>query len=193
MKKLNLLTAAAVASLALTACSGVQASSTDTAPAGTNQGASAAAPADVSEAAEATTAAQPDEAESTAASGVAAFGEAYTWQDGLAVTVGKPAVYKPSEWAAGTDTFKSFVIFEVRVVNKTKATWDPALLHITVQSDNQEAEQVFDSQKLADQPTTKLLPGREAKFPVAFGVANPKDLVMEVTPDFEHESVLFQQ
>ena len=63
---------------------------------------------------------------------------------------------------------------------------------IEVQSGNTEADQVFDSENdVGGGPSTKLLNGREAKFKIAFTVANPKDLVMEVRPSFEHESVLF--
>lgn len=197
MNKLNLLTAAAVAALAFAGCTGVQASTTDTAPAGSNQGSSAPAapgqvtqtPSDGVEADGATEASDPESSES----GVAAFGEAYTWEDGIAVTVSTPKHYKPSEWAAGTDSYNNFVSFEIRVVNKTDKTWDPALFHASVQSYNEEGEQVFDSERLKEMPQTKLLKGREAKFTVAYGVANPKDLVMEVNPDFEHESVLFQK
>lgn len=191
MNKLNILTAAAVVTLALAGCTGVPASTTSTAPAGTNQGTSAPAEPGQSPTQEPDTAAIAEDA--PVESGVAAFGEAYTWEDGLAVTVSAAKPYKPGEWAAGTDQHKHFVAFEVRVVNGTDAAWDPALFTATVQSDNTEGSQVYDSEKLPDQPTTKLLKGRESKFTVAFGVDNPKDLVMEVNPDFEHESVLFQQ
>lgn len=115
------------------------------------------------------------------------------WQDGLAVTVGAPKPFKPSESAAGTEKSTRFVAFEIRVVNKTGRAWDPVTFHTSVQSNNEEADEVFDSEQLKDAPQTKVLSGREAKFTVAYGVANVQDLVMEVTPDYEHDPVLFQK
>ena len=202
MNKLNLLAASAAFGLALSGCGGVQATSTNSAPDGTNQGVVTTAPA-----AQASPSPEPagetgmldDDAEAGASEaaevddGVASFGEAFTYDDGLSVTVGKPTTYQASVWAWASDRYLDFVAFEVFVVNKTGGVWDPGLFYVTVQSDNEEGDQVYDSEKLKSAPTTKLLNGREAKFTVAFGVANPKDLVMEVTPDFEHEAALFQR
>lgn len=190
MTRFPLLTAAAVATMALTACGGVQATSSNSAPAGSNQGTAASAPSDAGTASQLDATEPSDGATEDA---VAAFGKAYSWEDGLAVTVSTPRAYKPSEYAAGTDKFTKFVSFEVRVVNKTGKAWDPTLFQTSVQSNNQEADEVFDSENLGEMPQTKLLNGREAKFTVAYGVANPQDLVMEVTPDYEHEPVLFQK
>lgn len=38
---------------------------------------------------------------------------------------------------------------------------------------------------------TKLLDGREAKFKIGFAVSDPKDLVLEASPDFMSEPVIF--
>ena len=190
MSKFSTLAASAVISLALAGCGGVQAASTEDVGAGSNQGSTVSTPWDEvpSSYSESTL----DESQAPEDL-VAAFGEAFAWEDGLAVTVGKPKKYVPSEYAAGTDGFDTYVAFEVRIVNKTGSAWDPTLFTASVQSNNEEASQVYDSEKLRESPRTKVLNGREAKFTVAFGVANPSDLVMEVAPDFEHESVLFQK
>lgn len=110
------------------------------------------------------------------------FGGAFTWKDGLALTVSKPQKFTPSEYAAA-DKANGYVMFEIRLVNKTGKPYDPSLLYATLQSGNEEAEQVFDSEKLGDDPTTKLLDGRELKYKIAFGVKDPGDLVMEISPD----------
>ncbi len=191
-KQLTTLAAAAVVSLSLVGCGGVQATPANNAPVGSNQGSSPAVETSGTAAQEAAAPAEEASPEATQDM-VAAFGKAFTWADGLAVTIGAPKPYTPGEYAAGTDKYKKFVSFEVRVVNKTGKAWDPSLLHTTVQSDNEEGDEVFDSDRLGESPRTKLLNGREAKFTVAYGVANTQDLVMEVTPDFEHESVLFQK
>ncbi len=62
---------------------------------------------------------------------------------------------------------------------------------MTLQSGNQEASQVYDSQQLGDSPTATLLPGREVEYSIAFGVNDPADLVMEVAPDLSYQNVIF--
>jgi hypothetical protein len=58
-------------------------------------------------------------------------------------------------------------------------TSDPS--YISVQSGNEEADHVFDSPTgLKGPPDTKVLKGRELEFDVGFGVADTKDVVMEV-------------
>jgi hypothetical protein len=121
------------------------------------------------------------------------FGKSYTWDDGVTLTVGKPKKFKPSEYAAA-EKAKGYLKFTVTVVNKSDKPLDLGLTYITVQSSNKEAEQVFDSDKgLESSPDTKLLKGRESEFDVGFGVADPKDVVMEVAlqDDFERPNILY--
>ena len=120
------------------------------------------------------------------------FGESATFDDGLVMTVSKPKVFKPSEYAA-TDKAKAYVKFTVTIVNKTGKTFDPSMVYATVQSANEEASSVFDNENGLDGgPSTKLLKNREAKWQVAFGVEDPKDLVMEINPGaFEYSDILY--
>lgn len=173
------LTAAAT----LSGCS-TSATPVDSAPAGDNRPTTVATQvADVPSAA----AAAP-----TAGNGTAAFGKAYTWSDGLSVTIAAPQPYTPGAYAAGTVDGQKAVSLQITVVNGTGAPFDPVLLTTTVQSGNTEASQIFDSAKgLEGSPSTKILAGRESTYKVAFSVADPKDIVVEFTPDFTHESVLF--
>ena len=61
-----------------------------------------------------------------------------------------------------------------------------------MQSGNSEADEIFDTEKgLNGTPSTKLLEGRESKFTAGVTVKNPDDLVLEVTPDFDHASVMY--
>lgn len=165
-----------LAALTMTACSTVQASHSDSAPAGVNAG-SASEPA--------------QDSSGTTQGTDATFGTAYTWDDGLAIEVGAPEPFTPSEYAAGTEGYSDFVVFTVRIVNGTSENWDPSLFYATLQSGNQEASQVYDSGQLGDSPSTSLLPGREVQFQIAFGVNDPADLVMEVAPDFTYKNVIF--
>lgn len=106
----------------------------------------------------------------------------YTYEDDLSVTVGKPMPYKRSESAAGTDKYKHYVVFDVKIVNKTNKPWDPGLMSQSVQSDNAEGDQIYDSAKLPDEPQTKLLPGRGGQVQDRLRRRDPKDLVLEFSP-----------
>src|SRR4030095_3218478 len=109
-----------------------------------------------------------------------AFGKSYRWDDGVTVTVGKPEKFMPSEFAVVEKT-KDYLRFTVTVVNKSKKPVDLRLTYINVQSRNQKAAHVFDSPTgLNGPPDTKVSKGKESQFHVGFGVADAKDLVMEV-------------
>lgn len=112
------------------------------------------------------------------------FGETYTYEDGLSVTIGAPSEFQPGEWAAMMQEWPAYVQFDVTVVNGTSENFDPNMIHMTMQSGNVEGEQVFDGENgFNGPPTTTLLTGREAVFKVGFGVNDPADLVLEVSPD----------
>jgi hypothetical protein len=108
------------------------------------------------------------------------FGKPYTWDDGVRVTVGKPTKFEPSAYAV-VEKSKRYLKFTVTVVNKSGKPIDLGLTYISVQSNNEQAHDVFDSGSgLRGPPTTKLPKGRESQFEVGFGVADPKDVVMEI-------------
>lgn len=184
---------AVAACTVMTACSGIGATPSSSVPTGINRPAAASsAPAEMpSSPPEASSA--PTPTPTPTGSGIQEFGKAYAYDDGLAVTIGQPQAYKPSNTAAGADRFPHAVIFDVTVVNKSGKAWDPVMFHATLQSANEEASRIYDSGKLPAEPATKVLPGREVKFKMAFAVADAGDLVMEVRPDFEHDDVLFQK
>jgi hypothetical protein len=122
-----------------------------------------------------------------------AFGKAYTWDDGVTVTVGKPKSFRPSAYAA-VEKGKRYVKFTVTVVNKSNKSVDLGLTYISVQSKNQEADEVFDSGSgLKGPPDTKVLKGRVSVFDVGFGVADPRDVVMEIAlhSDLGRPSLLY--
>ncbi|MFZ5850350.1 MAG: hypothetical protein ACOYY2_03010 [Actinomycetota bacterium] len=172
----------ALGALLLAGCT--SGSAGDAEPTGTN------APAATTAAAESEP--EPPAETTPAAPAYAAFGQTYTWDDGLAVTVSPPAPFTPSETAAFTES-PAYLAFEVKVVNGTAEPYEPAVLYLTLQSGNTEASQVFDVGEagLAGPPATPLLPGREAVFKVGFGVADPADLVMQVAPGFEYDPAIF--
>lgn len=109
-----------------------------------------------------------------------AFGKSYRWKDGVTLTVGKPEKFTPSEFAVTKKT-KRYLRFTVTVVNRSKKPIDLGLTYISVKSRNKEAEHVFDSPTgLNGPPDTKIMKGKKSEFDVGFGVADPKDVVMEL-------------
>lgn len=54
----------------------------------------------------------------------AAFGSTATYPDGLVLTVSKGTAFTPSQYAAGTTGFKSFVKYTITVVNGTGKVFD---------------------------------------------------------------------
>jgi hypothetical protein len=109
-----------------------------------------------------------------------AFGKSHTWDDGVSVTVGKPTKFKPSAYAV-VEKSKRYLKFTVTVVNKSNKPIDLGLTYISVHSGNEEAHEVFDSMSgLRGPPDTKVLKKLESEFDVGFGVADPKDLLLEI-------------
>lgn len=99
------LIATGVVALLAAGCTSVPAKPVGEAPAGSNRpGGSATAAADGSGS---------TGGASKKKDGTAPFGEAYTWDDGLSLTVGQPETYEPGKWAAKGDQ-KHFVVFDVR-------------------------------------------------------------------------------
>lgn len=139
-----------------------------------------------------TTGTAPEAGDATVSEGEIAYGETWTYEDGLAITVSKPMPFEPSETAAGAEDAEQYVMFTVRIDNGTGDSVEPGEFHATLQSGTTEAEQVFDSAKGLDgAPYSRLLDGRSIEFPIAFGATTIEDLVMQVRPDFERESAFF--
>lgn len=172
--------------LSMAACTGGSATDADAVTAGSNRPAATESAEPVAE----TSTTTPAPAPATNPK----FGEAFTWEDGIAVTIGAPTPFTPDEFAielAGGES-AAYLAFEVTVVNGSSANFDPSMFTTTLQSANVEAEEIFDSGNgFGGSPSTTLLPGREAKFKIGYGVTDPADLVLEVSPSFEHEDAIF--
>ena len=121
------------------------------------------------------------------------LGQTFAYENGLAVLVSDPQPYEPSSFVKEMEPAAAYLVFEVTVVNGTKEVYEPLAFYATAQSDNVEAKQIYDSAQLALPPNTPLLPGRESKFQIAFGVSNPEDLVLMVRPGFEYEQILYEK
>lgn len=190
MKRTTITIASITAALALTACGPTTAgSSSDDEPRGTNTTSSdytrdAIEDEDEVEDFDVDTA---DESMPTNA-----FGETFTYEDGISVHVSEPEAFTPSEWAAGGESHDQHARFTVRVVNKSGAPFDASGAYPSVASGAGEGDEVFDMDSgLAGPPETALLPGRESSWKVGFGVDDPADLVVQVAPSWDHEAAIF--
>ncbi|MPQ97599.1 hypothetical protein GB931_06630 [Modestobacter sp. I12A-02628] len=126
-----------------------------------------------------------------AGSGTAAFGDTYEWEDGLAVTISPARPYTPGEYALVPEPPPAaYVAFDVTITNGTTANFEPTIFLTSLQSGGREQDEVYDGE-VGGSPDTTLLPGRDVTFTVAYGVADPADLVLEVQPGFDYESALF--
>lgn len=193
MKK-SIITLALSALLALSACGVSTDGSTEDSPAsGSNRPETSKVKPDATEA-EAENAATPDapDQSDTTDEGtqVLSFGESFAYEDGLQITISTPSPMTSGQWAVPASTEGS--AFTVTLLNGSDAPFDPMMISLTAQSGNTEAEQIFDSENgYSGAPTTTLLPGREARFKVAFATSNPDDIVLEMSPSFEHAAALY--
>lgn len=172
------------ASAAVAACGGTTGQPTSSAGTGSNHPTESSKAQSTSAAATTTT--------TEAKTHTATLGQAFTYSNGLAVTVSTPKPFTPSKSAATGKSAAAYVLLTVTVVNKTPDVYNPVLLRISAQSGNTEAEKVYDSANgVGGAPSTKVLVGRETSFKVGLGVANPADLVVQVSPGMEYKDVIF--
>ena len=134
--------------------------------------------------------AEDDSAETTTEN--VAFGETVTYDDGLAVTVSAPETFTPGEYAAGADQAAN-VVFTITITNGTDKNFDPTLAYPSVASSGVEASSVYDSDQSLDQPSTAVPAGQSVTWRSAFSVADPAQLILELSPGpFEYDSIVYQ-
>lgn len=124
--------------------------------------------------------------------GQIAFGETWTWEDGIAVTVSEPEPYETSSSGVGGEAFEDAVRFDVTIENGTDAPLELFAVLASVQSGTSTGDQIFDSaNNVSGSPGNTLLAGRSVEFPIAFGVEDPEDLVLQITPGWDHDDAFF--
>lgn len=134
-----------------------------------------------------------EEADADAVNERPTFGDTYTYEDGLSVSISQPQEFTPSETAAGGEAFEDHLQFEVTIENETGEDYNPDLSHISASSGGQEADAVFD-EGIEGPPSTTLLDGQSTTYLVGFGVNDPSDVTVEYSSiDFEdlRDSIIF--
>ena len=106
-----------------------------------------------------------------------------TFGDGVAVSIGALADYKPSSTASQTNGVRTFVV-TVTVHNNSAEVFEPSSLIITASVDGQEADEVFDSANdISGPPSTSVQPGRTATYRRAFNApVTHGELQIDATP-----------
>ncbi|MFC8797885.1 hypothetical protein ACFT2C_09130 [Promicromonospora sp. NPDC057138] len=133
----------------------------------------------------------PEDAYETPEVATAQFGDTgYEFEDGLAVSVSEGESFKPSKYAV-SDEAPHYLKWTVTFTNGTDEPWRAIDTVIAVASGGVEYSEVYDD-GVGEQPSVPLPPGESASYDVAFGVEDPTDVRMSVTPDFaDHAVVLF--
>lgn len=121
------------------------------------------------------------------------FGDTYTWNDGVAVTVGKPQSFTPTASAYVDDEAlrAQAYAFDVTVENGSGEPVDSMETSLQASSGGAQSGMVFDSAAGIDTPTVSIQPGKSLSFTVVFTLKDPEDINMDVSPTWMHESVNF--
>ncbi|GIG41367.1 hypothetical protein [Cellulomonas phragmiteti] len=114
---------------------------------------------------------------------VVGYGQSHTYGNGLEVAANTPQRYEPSENATGTDQGVPVKLLVV-VTNRTDTAFRPNTLQARATSGGQEAVAVWDpDQGIAlTGPDMSIPVGATIHFHLAFAVADPADLQLEITP-----------
>ena len=132
-----------------------------------------------------------DDASEEASSENAVFGDVWSYDDGISVSVSAPQPFTPSETAAGADQAAA-VVFTVTVQNDTGANYDPIEAYSSVSSAGVEASQVFDSaQGLMGSPSTAVPAGQSATWQEVYSVSDPAQLVYQIAPGYDYDAAIF--
>lgn len=124
---------------------------------------------------------------------IATWGETFTYDNGLQLSVAQPTDYKPTEFAAGGEGFTKFVVVEVTIKNGTSDAFSPALMTVNCSSGGKAGDALFDGEVGgAEMSAADLLPGQSLTFKAAFGVENEQDITFDIRPSFEYKSSYFQ-
>lgn len=128
---------------------------------------------------------------------LAAFGEEWTYEDGLTVKVSYLGGETASEYASGAEATEGQLrLFEVSITNNSEEIFDPAMFNASINygAEGTAGKRVFDSAiGLDGQFQGKILPGGTQTVKMGYAVPNdaPLDLLMTTSPSWDHDEKLF--
>lgn len=112
------------------------------------------------------------------------FGSTFTWDDGVKLTLSEPKVVRPTEimrMLVQNKEFNEIVVINATVVNGTTEPLNPMMVHAQATTGESEAEAVFDSSSGIDPPSADILPGKTAKYKIAFARIKGKEFLVQVS------------
>lgn len=114
---------------------------------------------------------------------VVRFGDGHSYGDGLELAVNLPLRYEPSTNATGTEDGTP-VRVQIVITNRTDTAFRPNTLIASATSAGQEAMAIWDpDQGIAlTGPDVSIPAGATVNFYLAFAVADPADVSVEVVP-----------
>ncbi|MFJ3584108.1 DUF4190 domain-containing protein [Streptomyces sp. NPDC090127] len=123
------------------------------------------------------------------------FGQTFTYEDGIKVTVSKPRVYRPDQFAAGHTKGNSAFQVTVTIVNGSKETLDVSgALVDASDAEGAQAEAIFDGSNATEMFRGNVLPGKQAKGSFAFSIPAAADgeMQVELSPTIlDHEEAIW--
>ncbi|NQX11018.1 DUF4190 domain-containing protein [Microbacteriaceae bacterium VKM Ac-2855] len=122
-----------------------------------------------------------------------AFGDTIAYDNNVTISVSAPSPFTPSETAFGADQANQ-VLVTMTITNGSAENLEPSV-YATASSAGVAATDIYDSGNAAGDvgasPTTTILPGGTATWVQAFSVADPADIVLQISPSFDYDDVIF--
>ena len=122
---------------------------------------------------------QPDATAPAAAS--PHFGDTYTWNSGVAVTISAPQPFTPSASSFGQVAGYTNLEFSVTLTNNSSSSVNAMLMSTSVLSGGKEGPSIFDSSQNIGPVTTDVPAGKSLQWDIAYSVADPNDITMSVS------------
>jgi hypothetical protein len=111
-------------------------------------------------------------------------------EDGLEITVGKPAAFVPSSFVPRNDG--SALRFHVEVQNVGEDDFSTRHFSTRLLVRGREAQQIYDDPNaVVARVERRLAPGDMVSFDVGFWVPGPSGLQVVVSPGYDHAEVAF--
>ena len=123
------------------------------------------------------------------------FGEVVSYEDGVSISVALIGEFTPTQYAIYNEG-ETPLVFKVLITNNSEEPLEPAAV-AEATSGGKPAGFIADAGNpeygdLGLFPTSVILPGQTLEWYTAFGVTDPADVTMQLSPTlFDHEAAIF--
>lgn len=121
---------------------------------------------------------------------VLAYGQQYTWANGIGVIVSAPKKYTPKD-PDNRKRGKEFVYFTIVVINGSKQAYDAGDLRFRADNGTTDTGHGFYDENLPYQPEISLVPGQRATFTKSSGLPDTRHIVATVSPDGDSNEISY--